>query len=102
MQDTYTLWVCQDCMLHHANGECGNCHTDEGHEREPWSRLDDDEDTECVTMGLIAWEHPNYCSGKNYGDECGCDYDPFSWESCHGCGASSGGERHAFTGWIKD
>lgn len=29
MENYGTIWVCQDCMLHHANGECGGCHDDE-------------------------------------------------------------------------
>jgi hypothetical protein len=30
-----TFWICDCCMLHLANGECGDCHYEEGHDREP-------------------------------------------------------------------
>lgn len=43
MSENYgTIWVRQDCMLHHANGECGGCHDDEhGHDEEPLSAIGD-------------------------------------------------------------
>lgn len=71
------LWVCQSCMLHHANGECGDCHSEEGHDKEPWSLLEQGE-------GATMWsEEPN----------------PFSWYHCDGCGSELGGERHKFSLW---
>jgi len=78
MDNTTTIWVCVDCALHHANGECDGCH--EGHDEEPWSKLDDDES---VTMG-------------GEGDE----YDSYSTSQCEGCGSWLHGERHAFTLWF--
>lgn len=65
-----TLWVCVDCMLHHANGECGGCH--EGHDEEPLSSI----------------EHPNRLA---MGDD---EPDPYSTSQCEGCGSYLHGERH--------
>jgi ribosomal protein L37AE/L43A len=73
-----TIWVCRDCMLHHANGECGDCHDDDyGHDREPWSHLDGNE---TVTMDSV-------------------EHDDYSRSSCDGCGSYLHGERHSFTLW---
>jgi len=80
MENTITIWVCVDCMLHHANGECGSCHDVRGHDEEPWSKLDDGEH---VVRG-------------GEGDE----YDSYSTSPCHGCGSWLHGERHAFTLWF--
>lgn len=94
--DTYTLWVCRNCMLHHANGECGDCHWDRGHEFEPWSYADKGDN---FTMGLLSEDH--HCDRDQF-DECDCETLDFSWHMCDGCGSNLGGSRHAFTGWIKD
>lgn len=97
MQETCTVWVCRDCMLHHANGECGNCHADEGHDRVPMSLCNPWE----VAMGMLGKEHP--CTEWEHGvtDECDCETQNFSWSSCDGCGSNLGGERHAMTLWFN-
>lgn len=92
-----TIWVCVDCMLVHANGECG-----EEPDCEPWNRL---ENGFTVTMGLSAEEHADTCEVKLTGEhdhECDCETRNFSWSSCEGCGSSLGGERHAFALWQEN
>lgn len=114
-----TIWVCQDCMLHHANGECGGCH--EGHDEEPLSAI---EAPFHVAMGMAWSEHscgrecaghggedadllnPNvnigettYCDGlcQPHPEECDCDTNTYSTSQCEGCGSYLHGERHAMT-----
>ena len=99
MTDTYTLWVCRDCMLHHANGECGSCHNDGGHDREPWSTVDENN---TFTMGLMREQHEEGCTSYDDGDECFCGTRSFSWWPCNACGSMLGGGRHGFTGWVVD
>jgi hypothetical protein len=90
-------------MLHHANGECGSCHENDGHQTEPWALYEDDETH--VTMGLMDDLHADHCLHKTYGDaveDCYCESVDFSWHACQGCGSNLGGSRHAFTGWLED
>lgn len=114
MADTYTIWVCQDCIMHHANGECGNCHVNlyyqdhetDAHDREPLGLVDNTK----VTMGMMWEEHDSSCllSGDSGSVpleiantyECNCETMTFSWSSCEGCGSTLGGERHAMTLWF--
>jgi hypothetical protein len=97
MNENYgTIWVCVDCMLHHANGECGSCHDEEhGHDEEPLSSI---EPPFTVAMGMASDEHE--CNtdedGIEYG-ECECECDTFSTSQCEGCGSYLHGERHAMT-----
>lgn len=94
-----TIWVCQDCMFVHANGETGN----ESPDREPWEYLFDREpDGSSVTMGLTREEHE--CGWQDDEDsecwqECECADTEFSWSQCQGCGSTLGGSRHAFSLW---
>lgn len=105
MSENYgTIWVCQDCMLHHANGECGSCHDRYGHDCTPLSMLSN---SEYVAMGMAYSEHAEDCA--NYypvgadttqasGDvECDCETDTHSTSQCEGCGSYLHGERHAMT-----
>lgn len=96
MNETWTIWVCQCCMLMHANGEC--CSDDEhgGDSLEPWNLL---KEGEHITMGLA--EHPDYCLQGRGEDECDCETDTYSTRQCQGCGSWMYGERHAFTLWSK-
>lgn len=107
-----TIWVCVDCMLHHANGECGSCHSERGHDREPLSAIGDGF---TVAMGMASSEHDGtYClRGKiaeckaEYPDvewpdvpdgfECDCEQDNFSRSQCAGCGSQLHGAREAMT-----
>ena len=91
-----TIWVCQDCMLHHANGECGGCH--EGHDEEPLSAI---EAPNTVAMGMAWDEHADDCPNR-VGDyltdvECDCETNTYSTSQCEGCGSYLHGERHAMT-----
>jgi hypothetical protein len=90
-----TIWVCHDCLHHHANGECGGCHDDLiGHDKEPLSAI---EDGFHVAMGVSDEEHS--CGRENGEDvlECDCETNSFSMSQCEGCGTYLYGERHAMT-----
>lgn len=88
-----TIWVCVDCMLHHANGECGSCHDDvHGHDEEPLSLLAGQD----YAMGMLNEEHSEGCEPDSYGD-CDCETNTYSTSQCEGCGSWLHGERHAFT-----
>lgn len=94
-----TIWVCQDCMLHEANGECGGCHEDYGHDCTPLSYLGDNEH---VSLGMAWEEHHEECENRLAGEwrgECDCECDTFSRSQCKGCGSYLHGERHAMTLW---
>ena len=73
MSDICVIWVCTNCIMHLANGECGDCHGD-GHEYEPLNK---------VTW--VTW---------------GSDYIDHSTWPCEGCGSPFHGERHEATLWI--
>ena len=107
MKDACTIWVCQDCIMHHANGECGNCHVNlyyqdhetDAHDREPLTCVDNTK----VSMGMLREEHEESCPNHVPGDtdiECDCEIDTFSTSACQGCGSTLGGERHAMTLWF--
>lgn len=85
-----TIWVCQDCMLHHANGECGSCHDEHGHDREPLSTIGSEFHP---AMGMASEEHANGCDAE----DCDCETDTYSTSQCEGCGSYLHGERHAMT-----
>lgn len=100
--DLGTIWVCQCCMLEHANGEC--CPDDDhgGDGIAPWSSTDDARFD--VTMGLTSEEHADDCMVRLTGHwpvnyECGCERISFSTSRCDGCGSYLAGERHAFGLW---
>jgi len=93
-----TIWVCQCCMLDHANGEC--CADDQhgGDGIAPWATLAADEH---VTMGLLTDEHDEECP-RRAGDreaECDCERREFSTSQCEGCGSWLAGDRYAFAAW---
>lgn len=91
---TYTLWVCAECLMMHANGETGG-----DPDREPLGLLDN-----CVTtLGLVYEEHE--CGKEDDPDleiECECDTQEFSSSRCEGCGSALGGSRHALTMWTEE
>lgn len=99
-----TLWVCQCCMLSHANGECCPDDAHGGDGVEPWSKLDQGEH---VTMGLLRGEHAHDCgehceqSCQCNNGACDCEYNCHSMFQCGGCGSYLHGERHAFTLWRR-
>jgi len=102
-EEHWTLWVCDNCMFHHANGECGDCFREEGHEGgEPLSLLSDH-----VSLGMMYSEHSEDClfhimEGGAPGDyECDCEADTFSKSPCDGCGSTYYGARNAMTEWSE-
>ena len=111
MESYGTVNVCVDCMLHHANGECGSCHREEGHGQEPLSSI---EDGFSVTAGMGWEDHADDCLTNVINDlrerfpdvkwpdvpgdyECDCETDTYSTSQCAGCGSYLHGERHAMT-----
>jgi len=88
-----TIWVCIDCTMHHANGECISCHDDHGHDKEPLSAI---EAPYSATAGMLREEHAEGCEPD---DECDCEVNTFSRSQCEGCGSRLHGERHAMTLW---
>ena len=94
-----TIWVCQDCMLHEANGECGGCHGDDGHDKEPLGAI---KYPEHLTLGLTWSEHHEECENRlasEWRGECNCERDAYSTSRCEGCGSYLHGERHGMTLW---
>lgn len=92
-----TIWVCQDCMFMHANGE--EPLDRPATEPELWNRFPLAAE---ISMGLGREEHDcDYATGGEYG-ECDCEHQSFSWQSCDGCGSTLGGDRHAFTYWTDE
>jgi hypothetical protein len=86
-------------MLHHANGECGSCHSDYGHDEEPLSEISDGFH---VAMGMESDEHAEDCDMRRGiwpldGYECDCETNTYSTSQCEGCGSYLHGERHAMT-----
>ena len=98
----YTIWVCTNCIMHHANGECGDCHNPDGHEGdEPLSKLD----PRFSAMGMGYEEHSEDCPTRDpeneYPEDCECETNTYSTSSCGGCGSDFHGERHAMTEWSE-
>ncbi len=117
MESYGTIWVCVDCLMHHANGECGGCHND-GHDEEPLSSIGEGfhvavgmsrEEHECreceghydTDEALIAAGigEPMFCDGtcQPAPEECDCETNTYSTSQCEGCGSWLHGERHAMT-----
>ena len=105
-----TIWVCGDCLHHHANGECGSCHED-NHDAEPLSAIGDgftvamgmgeeDHDSDCLKYILsdLRATYPDMDWPDIPGDyECDCETITFSHGPCDGCATYLYGERHAMT-----
>jgi len=106
-----TVWVCVNCLHHHANGECGDCHSDHGHDAEPLNKIkwpfslaegvgweDHDEDCLTYTVNDLKARFPHMIWPDVPGDyECKCDYVAHSYTGCDGCGTYLHGERHIVT-----
>lgn len=112
MENYGTIWVCSDCLHHHANGECGSCHDDEhGHDEEPLSSIEppftvamgmghEDHDENCLTHIIrgLKEDHPDLDWPDVPDDyECECETNTYSTSQCEGCGSYLHGERHAMT-----
>lgn len=101
-REHWTLWVCLNCILHQANGECGCCHDDCDHEGfEPLNKVDHTRSA----MGMGYEYHHEDClvrttQGNAPGDyECFCETSTYSTSDCEGCGSVYHGERYAMTEW---
>lgn len=103
-EDYGTIWVCQCCMMSHANGECCPDDTHGGDSVEPWSAVDF-ADGYRVFMGLSWEEHSEECPKhpehpeRDADCDCDCEVDTYSTSQCDGCGSWLHGERHAFHLW---
>jgi hypothetical protein len=100
MSESWTVWVCTNCLMHHANGESGDCHHEEGHEYEPLSKVSPAR----FSMGMASEDHSDSCEVRIKGEcptkhECDCDTDTFSTSWCDGCGRTYHGEPHSMTEW---
>lgn len=93
-----TIWVCVDCMLVHANGECDPERPEDL--PAPLSRIGEGFS---ITMGLLAEEHDEECpvciTRDHNAVECDCEREIFATYPCRGCGDSHHGERHAMALW---
>lgn len=102
-REHWTLWVCTNCIHHHANGECRDCHEESHEGGEPLSLVDHTKST----MGLLYSEHSEECALYIHGCdtpndyECDCETVTFTTSSCDGCGSGYHGERHAMTEWSE-
>lgn len=92
-ENACTLWICENCLMHLANGECGGCHNDDGHESEPLSLIVDDK---YLTLGMFPEQHS--CEDP-YNSLCDCENYGFSTNSCPACGTELYGNRFAATCW---
>lgn len=111
MESYGTIWVCVDCIMHHANGECGSCHREEGHDQEPLSSIGggfhvaagmgyEDHADDCLTHVIrdLQARFPDVDWPDVPGDyECDCETNTFSTSQCEGCGSYLHGERHGMT-----
>lgn len=107
----FTIWICTDCLMMHANGECEGTP-----DREPMNLLEGVD----VTLGLMADEHHEDCDYRNsmsardteeilnlpertesYECNLECEQDTFSTRPCDGCGSSLAGSRDAATVWSE-
>lgn len=68
-----TIWICENCMLVHANGECGEIHAESCPAHQEYIR---------ITHDLAGY-----------------DCDPHSRAQCEGCGTYLHGKRYAVTLW---
>lgn len=101
--ESITIWVCQCCMLNHANGECGcGAYYGEDPDHDPLSLVSNDR----IAMGIPYEEHSDTCQVNIAGEwlndmeECECETNTLSTSSCQGCGSWLHGERHAMTLWL--
>lgn len=92
-----TIWVCQCCMLNHANGECGcGAYYGEDPDHDPLSLVDNSK----ITMGMAHEEHSEECEQLDDLDDCDCETNTYSTSPCQGCGSWLHGKRYAMTLWI--
>lgn len=93
-RETTTIWVCQDCLIAHANGEIAD-----DVEHAPLTKLEGLE----VTLGITENEHNDWCELLDLVSlECGCEHIEFSPADCDGCEQTLAGERHALTLWTEE
>lgn len=101
--ESITIWVCQCCMLNHANGECGcGAYYGEDPDHDPLSLVSNNN----ITMGMAYEEHSDTCQVNitgywtNSEEQCECETNTYSTSPCQGCGSWLSGERHAMTIWL--
>ena len=96
------IWVCQCCMLSHANGECCADDSHGGDGIEPWSNFPFDR-----LDPAMGGEHAEGCvnapdSPERGEHDCDCETTEFSRSQCEGCGSYLHGTRYAFTLFYRD
>ncbi|MGW5773143.1 hypothetical protein ACWEVY_28825 [Streptomyces longwoodensis] len=110
-RQSWTIWVCSNCLMHAANGECGDCHEEKHEGGEPLSLLSvqacpgmgwEDHEDECLTHIIrdLKERFPDVDWPDVPGDyECDCETRGYSTSSCDGCGSTYHGDRYAMTEW---
>lgn len=86
-----TIWICEDCLGHLANGECGGCHSDHGHDEEPLNAV---QLPFRVELGIGLDDHDGECDDY---ENCDCGTRNFSHSQCEGCNSWLYGAREAVT-----
>lgn len=100
MESYGTIWVCQCCMLSHANGDCCDNEQHGGDGHEPLNAIDP---PFTVAMGMAYEDHAGTCLRSTQGSdvpgdyECDCETRTYDTSQCEGCGSYLHGERHATT-----
>lgn len=98
-----TVWLCESCFMHLANGECGDCHRPEGHDRTPLGVLSTPGTRLDLVPGMRSSEHAEDCLRRLLGPEapddyeCDCETITYSVSQCEGCGSYLHGARYAAT-----
>ena len=92
-QPTGPLWVCVDCIVLHCTGDLPADPAPGA--PAPLSAIGAGYD---ITAGMLREHHAPDCAPD---DDCDCETDAFSWQSCDGCGSPLAGERHALTLWAR-
>lgn len=95
-EESVTIWVCVDCIAHHANGECGSCYDDHGHDEEPLGLLV----SASTAMGMAQEGHACGRQDDTHFGECDCETRTYNISRCEGCGSWLHGVRHAMTIWL--
>lgn len=90
------VWVCQDCMFAHANGEISD---DRPADLPDVWALWASEPAGSVTMGASVHGDDGDADECADVDECECEQITFSASWCGGCGSTLAGDRYAFTYW---
>lgn len=91
-----TVWVCTDCLLADAYGDC-----DPDRAADLPAPLSMIGDGHSLTSGMMDSDHGDWCTPADREEQCNCGMQEFSTSRCDGCGDSLHGTRHAMTLWLE-